>query len=88
MTEEKIGELMELLKRREILENEKEAFERIFERSGEYLGFTIQDVRQTKGYQMIHFVKDHYGYMNEALHKIYLKYKKELQEVNDRIEKL
>lgn len=86
MTEEKIEELKNLLRRREILTNEMEMFERILEIGRENLGFTIQDARaETKEGAYLHFLKDHYGYFSEALRKIYAEYEKEFSEVQQKI---
>lgn len=88
MREEKIAELQALLSRRSILQNEMEAFKRVFEEDRENLGFTIHDVRVSKEYSRLHFIKDHYGFMSEALRKIYAEYEKELAEVMKKIEEL
>ena len=88
MTEEKIAELQALLSRRTVLENEIEAFDRVFKEDRENLGFTIHDARASQNTSCLHFIKDHYGYMSEALWKIYVEYKNELADINKKIEDL
>lgn len=86
MTEDRIAELQELVRQRECIGNEIEVFEKIFDAGKENLGFRICDTRMDSEYDYIHFVKDHFGYMDEALRKIYIKLKQKLSETQKAIE--
>lgn len=86
MTEEKVNELRELVHQRECVRNEIEAFERIFDAGKENLGFNICDTRHGKGYDYLHFIKDHFGYIDEALRKIYTELKQKLFEIQEAID--
>ena len=86
MTEDRIAELQELVHQRECIGNEIEAFEKIFDAGKENLGFRICDTRKDGEHDYIHFVKDHFGYMDEALRKIYIKLKQRLSETQKAIE--
>ena len=86
MTEEKIKQLQELLHQRECIGNEIEALEKVFDAGKENLGFRICDTRQSEGYDYLHFIKDHFGYMDEALRKIYAELKQKLLETQKKID--
>ena len=86
MTEERIAELQELLHKRECILNEIEVLEKIFDAGKENLGFRICDTRQPAEYDYLHFIQHHFGYMDEALRKIYIKLKQELSDTQKAIE--
>ena len=50
------------------------------------MGIEFVDTRQERGYDRIHFIKDHFGYIDEALRKIYAKLKQELYNIQKEIE--
>ena len=85
MTEEKIKELQELLHRREVLKNEIEKFDELFFVGRENIGYEIVDTRSYKGKNYIHFIKDHHGYLAEALRKIYDEYLMEMKKIQEEI---
>ena len=85
MTEEKIKELNELCDRREVIKNELEAFDGIFGKDPKDLGYQI-DSEGWHGKGCLHYIRDHHGYMIEALRKIYAEYKKELEEIQRKID--
>ena len=86
MTEEKIKELQELVHQRERIVNEIEAFDKIFDAGKENLGFRICDTRHDSGYDYLYFIKDNFGYMDEALRKIYAELKQKLSETQKAID--
>lgn len=86
MKEEKIEELNRLLDGRRILRNEIEAFQRVDEVGQEHLGFWICNADAPRESSYIHFIKDHYGYMYEALQKVYARLQKELEYVQKKID--
>ncbi len=88
MKEEKITELEELVMKRSSLRNEIEMFNRIFEVGKENIGFQLSDLRQAKEYSYLHFLKDHFGFFDEALRKNFQRLKVELNDVQQRIDEL
>ena len=88
MTEEKIQQLEELLHKREILQNEIEVFGRMLKENKEDLGYKVFDWNRGSKDSCIHFIKDHYGYINEAMWKIQDRYRRELAEVQNAIDEL
>ena len=86
MKEEQIAELEKLVRRRSVLRNEAEMLNKIFEIGKENIGFELQDLRQKKDYSYLHFLKDHFGFFDEALRKIYQRIKEELNEVQKKID--
>lgn len=86
MTEERIKELQELVHRRECLRNEIEALQNVLKMEQDALGYSIQDTRVKQEYSYIHFIKDHFGYLNEAISKMCARYRQELAEVQKAIE--
>ena len=85
MTEAKIKELQELLHRREVLKNEMEKFDELFLVGRENIGYEIVDTRSYEGKNYIHFIKDHHGYLAEALRKIYDEYLMEMKKIQEEI---
>ena len=88
MTEEKIQQLEALLNKREILQNEIEVFSRMLRENKEDLGYKVFDWNSGNKETCIHIIKDHYGYINEALVKTFARYKQELAEVQKIINEL
>lgn len=88
MTEEKIQQLEKLLHKREILQNEIEMYGRMLRENKEDLGYKVFDWNSGSKETCIHILKDHYGYINEALLKTFVKYKQELAEVQKIINEL
>jgi hypothetical protein len=88
MTEEKIQQLETLLNRREILQNEIEVFSRMLRENKEDLGYKVFDWNSGSKETCIHIIKDHYGYINEAMWKIQARYRRELAEVQKAIDEL
>lgn len=88
MTEERIEELNDLLRRREILKNEIEAFDTVFKLDKMSLIFYVkQDTSAKENFPLI-YQRDHLGYFDEALLKIYTKMKQELVSVQKAIEEI
>jgi hypothetical protein len=88
MTEEKIQQLETLLNKREILQNEIEVFDRMLKENKEDLGYQVFDWKGGNKDSCIHIIKDHYGYINEAMWKIQARYRRELAEVQKAIDEL
>ena len=87
MTEETINKLDELLQRRKVLQNEIEAFDRIFSVDADKLLFNI-NLSGWDGNDCLHIFKDKSGLLMNSLREIYEKYKQELRLVNEEIENL
>ena len=84
MTEETINKLDELLQRRKVLQNEIEAFDRIFSVDADKLLFNI-NLSGWDGNDCLHIIKDKSGLLMNSLREIYEKYKQELRLVNEEI---
>lgn len=88
MTEEKIDKLIDLLNQRRDLQREVDALSAVFQTDKKEMRYKIMDSRNREEYSCIHIVKDQYGYIDEALHKTFAKYKQELAEVQKIINEL
>ena len=86
MKEEQIAELEELVRKRSALRNETEKLNEVFETGKENIGFELRDLRRQKDYSYLHFLKDDYGFFDEALRKTYKKIKDELNEIQKKID--
>ena len=87
MTEETINKLNELLKRREVFQNEIDAFDKIFSVNADDLFFNI-NLSGWDGNDCLHIIKDKGGLLMNSLREIYKRYKQELKMVNEEIENL
>lgn len=85
MTEERIKELQHLLYRRDIVENEIQAFIQLLNVDKEDRSYTINDARFDSGKNCLHIIKDRHGYIDEALQKIKAEYQKELVDIQKAI---
>ena len=83
MKEEKIKELQHLIYRREDLMKKINGLKRVLEVGK---GFNIIDSRQSQDYAGLWYLKDEYGFMNEALQKIYARYRQDLADVQKMID--
>lgn len=86
MKEEKIKELQHLIYRREDLMKKIKGLKCVFEVGKENTGFNIIDSRQSQDYAGLWYLKDEYGFMNEALQKIYARYRQDLADVQKLID--
>lgn len=87
MTEETIKKLDELLQRRKVLQNEIDAFDRIFSVDADKLFFNI-NLSGWDGNDCLHIIKDKDGLLMNSLREIYKRYKQELKMVNEEIKNL
>lgn len=87
MTQETIDKLEELLNRREVVQNEIEAFDRIFSENADEIFYNI-NMSGWDGNNCLHIIKDMDGLMMNSLREIYKRYKQELRVINEEIEKL
>ena len=88
MTEEKIEKLIDLLNQRRDLQREIDALAFVFQKDSKELRYKITDNKRNENCPFIHIVKDQYGFIDEALHKTFAKYKQELAEVQKIINEL
>lgn len=88
MTEEKIDKLIELLSQRRDLQREIDALTLVFQKNSKLLRYKITDNKSDENCPFIHIIKDQFGYIDEALHKTFAKYKQELAEVQKIINEL
>lgn len=88
MTEEKIEKLIDLLNQRRDLQREVDALAYVFQKDSKELRYKITDNKSNENCPFIHIVKDQYGFIDEALHKTFAKYKQELAEVQKIINEL
>ena len=88
MTEEKIEKMIDLLGQRTYLQREVDALALVFQYDSEELRYKILNHNSNENCPYIHIVKDQYGYINEALHKTFARYKQELAEVQKTINEL
>lgn len=86
MKEQQINELQELVSKRSVLRNEIKMLNEVFETGKENIGFELRDLRRPKDYSYLHFLKDHYGFFDEALRKTYQRIKEELNDVQQKID--
>ena len=77
-----------MLRRREILKNEIEAFDAVFKLDKMSLIFYVGRVTDRKEDAPLIYLRDHFGYFDEALRKIYTRMKQELVSVQKAIEEL
>lgn len=86
MKEENIKELQHLIYRREDLMKKIKGLKCVLEVGKENTGFNIIDSRQSQDYAGLWYLKDEYGFMNEALQKIYARYRQDLADVQKLID--
>ena len=61
---------------------------RMLKENKEDLGYQVFDWNSGNKDSCIHIIKDHYGYINEAMWKIQARYRRELAEVQKAIDEL